>query len=154
MAMERGEERAGSAREVAEAVRANSKHRPPGKTLESWQRPSIINGHAIEASPTASIFDHAETLGVRVPTSCHKQGKCRECMVEVTEGAELLSERTEEERHLSGKFRLSCRTHVAASRREVRLPHHAARETCASKRSQRVSPRDCAGVHIDPGGGS
>jgi len=43
-----------------------------------------INGHSVEANPASSIFDHAETLGVRVPTSCHKQGKCRECMVEVT----------------------------------------------------------------------
>jgi uncharacterized 2Fe-2S/4Fe-4S cluster protein (DUF4445 family) len=46
--------------------------------------PSTDN--SIEANPAASIFDHAETLGVRVPTSCHKQGKCKECMVEVTEG--------------------------------------------------------------------
>ena len=73
-----------------------------------------INGHAIEATPGESIFEHAERLGVRVPTSCQKQGKCRECMVEVTAGAELLTERTEEERHLSGRFRLSCRTRVAA----------------------------------------
>ena len=80
----------------------------------------IINGNAVEANPAASIFDHAETLGIRVPTSCHKQGKCRECMVEVTEGAELLSERTQEERHLSGKFRLSCRTRVAAPTGEIR----------------------------------
>jgi uncharacterized 2Fe-2S/4Fe-4S cluster protein (DUF4445 family) len=71
-----------------------------------------INGQEIEAGPGASIFDCAERLGVRIPTSCDKQGKCRECLVEVTEGAELLSPRTERERHLSGAFRLSCRTEV------------------------------------------
>ncbi len=109
----------------------------------------IINGHAIEASPTASIFDHAETLGIRVPTSCHKQGKCRECMVEVTDGAELLSERTEEERHLSGKFRLSCRTHVAASSGEVRC-HTMRRGNMRVETESAGLPEGLRGVHIDP----
>lgn len=71
-----------------------------------------INGQTIEADPGATLFDLAERLGVRIPTSCEKQGKCRECLVEVTEGAELLSPRTERERHLSGAFRLSCRTEI------------------------------------------
>jgi uncharacterized 2Fe-2S/4Fe-4S cluster protein (DUF4445 family) len=109
----------------------------------------IINGHTIEASPAASIFDHAETLGIRVPTSCHKQGKCRECMVEVTDGAELLSERTEEERHLSGKFRLSCRTHVEASSGEVRC-HTMRRGNMRVETESAGLPEGPRGVHIDP----
>jgi uncharacterized 2Fe-2S/4Fe-4S cluster protein (DUF4445 family) len=108
-----------------------------------------INGHSIEASPAASIFDLAETLGVRVPTSCHKQGKCRECMVEVTEGAELLSERTEEERHLSGKFRLSCRTHVTASSGEVRC-HTMRRGTMRVETEATGLPAGLRGVKTDP----
>jgi uncharacterized 2Fe-2S/4Fe-4S cluster protein (DUF4445 family) len=71
-----------------------------------------INGLSIEAGPESSLFEYAERLGVRIPTSCLKQGKCRECLVEVIEGAEFLSPRTERERHLSGAFRLSCRTGV------------------------------------------
>jgi uncharacterized 2Fe-2S/4Fe-4S cluster protein (DUF4445 family) len=59
-----------------------------------------------------SIFEHAERIGVRVPTSCNKQGKCRECIVEVTEGMEQLSERTIAERHLTGSFRLACQTRI------------------------------------------
>ena len=61
-----------------------------------------------------SLFDVAEELGVRVPTSCGGKGKCRECMVEVTGGMELLCPRSEAETHLDGSFRLSCQARVAA----------------------------------------
>src|SRR5438552_801672 len=79
-----------------------------------------INGHLTDAAPALSLFDHAERLGVRVPTSCHKNGKCKECMVEVTEGMHLLSPPTDAERHLKGNFRLSCQTRVVADSGEVR----------------------------------
>jgi uncharacterized 2Fe-2S/4Fe-4S cluster protein (DUF4445 family) len=69
----------------------------------------IING--IESSPAqgATIFQSAKSVGVRVPTSCVEQGKCRECLVEIEEGAEKLSPRAEEESHLAEGFRLACR---------------------------------------------
>ena len=51
---------------------------------------------------------------MRVATSCRKQGKCRECLVEVVEGGDRLSERSPEEQHLKGDFRLSCRARVSA----------------------------------------
>ena len=79
-----------------------------------------INGQSIDAISGLSLFDHAEKLGVDVPTSCRKQGKCKECMVEIVEGMELLSKRAEPEKHLQGKFRLSCQTYVAAATGEVR----------------------------------
>ena len=79
-----------------------------------------INGSTTEAAPGVSLFDCAGRLGIRVPTSCHKQGKCKECMVEVTEGLERLSLPSEAERHLSGAFRLSCSTLVAASEGAIR----------------------------------
>jgi len=71
-----------------------------------------INGLTADAAPGTSLFDCAERLGVRVPTSCNKQGKCKECVVEVAEGLESLSAPGEYERHLSGPFRLSCQTMV------------------------------------------
>jgi uncharacterized 2Fe-2S/4Fe-4S cluster protein (DUF4445 family) len=79
-----------------------------------------INGHATPVTPGESLFDHAGRLGVRVPTSCLKQGKCKECIVEVTEGLEALSEPTAHERHLKGNFRLSCQCHVVADAGPVR----------------------------------
>lgn len=74
------------------------------------------------ASPAreASLFECAESIDVRVPTSCRKQGRCRECLVEVEEGADLLSPKSDEELHLTGRFRLACRTRVVAESGTVR----------------------------------
>ena len=79
-----------------------------------------INGQSIEAARGQSLFEQAESLGIDVPTSCRKQGKCKECMVEVVEGMDLLSERTEPEQHLRGNFRLSCQTYVSGETGHVR----------------------------------
>ncbi len=79
-----------------------------------------INGQSIEAEAGKSLFEHAERLGIDVPTSCRKQGKCKECMVEVVEGMECLSPIAEPERHLKGNFRLSCQTFATASEGHIR----------------------------------
>ena len=79
-----------------------------------------INGQSIPATGERSLFDFAEILGIDVPTSCRKQGKCKECMVEVVEGMNALSAIAEPERHLTGRFRLSCQTHVTAKEGHVR----------------------------------
>jgi len=55
-----------------------------------------------------------------VPTSCNKNGKCKECVVEVVEGMERLSKPGPEERHLKGSFRLSCCARIAGEEGEVR----------------------------------
>jgi uncharacterized 2Fe-2S/4Fe-4S cluster protein (DUF4445 family) len=75
-----------------------------------------INGHSILAPAGVSLFDAAGQAGVRVPTSCVTQGKCKECVVEVTRGMELLTPPTGFERHLDARmqFRLSCQCRVAA----------------------------------------
>src|SRR3984885_11477098 len=59
-----------------------------------------INGQTVEAKPGLSLFDQAEALGIDVPTSCRKQGKCKEGMVEGVEGSELLSPMPEAEQNL------------------------------------------------------
>jgi uncharacterized 2Fe-2S/4Fe-4S cluster protein (DUF4445 family) len=73
-----------------------------------------IDGVAGPAPLGQSLFDWAESRGIAVPTSCHKQGKCRECLVEIESGAEFLSELADQESHLEGAFRLACRTRVTA----------------------------------------
>jgi uncharacterized 2Fe-2S/4Fe-4S cluster protein (DUF4445 family) len=67
-----------------------------------------------------SLFEGAEPLGIRVPTSCRKQGKCQECLVEINEGAQLLSPITGSEAHLKGNFRLSCQCRIEADAGVVR----------------------------------
>ncbi len=42
-----------------------------------------------------SLFDFADTLSIRVPTSCGRTGECHECIIQVTEGLEKLSEKFE-----------------------------------------------------------
>jgi len=79
-----------------------------------------INGSSAQAANGSSLFDQAEALGIDVPTSCRKQGKCKECMVEIVEGMNLLSPLAEPEQHLKGNFRLSCQTHVTGATGHVR----------------------------------
>src|SRR4029434_2152220 len=81
-----------------------------------------INGRQIAAATGLSIFDAATRTGVRVPTSCVTQGKCKECVVEVSEGMGLLTPPTSYERHLNDRFRLSCQARLAAASGEGPCP--------------------------------
>jgi uncharacterized 2Fe-2S/4Fe-4S cluster protein (DUF4445 family) len=73
-----------------------------------------LDGHTGRAAIGQTLFDCAEMLGVAVPTSCQKQGKCRECLVEIESGAACLSAPAPQESHLEGRFRLACRARIAA----------------------------------------
>ncbi len=55
-----------------------------------------------------TLFDFADTLSIRVPTSCGRTGECHECIIQVTEGLENLSEKKELESFLGPEFRLAC----------------------------------------------
>jgi uncharacterized 2Fe-2S/4Fe-4S cluster protein (DUF4445 family) len=108
-----------------------------------------FNNYEIDATPGLSLFEHAESLGIYVPTSCRKQGKCRECLVEVTEGMEFLSGRTSQEEHLHDNFRLSCRSNVAADIGTVRC-HTMRRGEMRIERHAFHLPVDHQGMKIDP----
>lgn len=94
-----------------------------------------FNHQPTSAAKGATLFAGAEALGINVPTSCRKQGKCKECVVEVTEGMELLSERAAAEKHLKDNFRLSCCCRIVKDagvvrchtmrRGNLRIEHHA-----------------------------
>jgi uncharacterized 2Fe-2S/4Fe-4S cluster protein (DUF4445 family) len=68
----------------------------------------VIDHQTINAAVGTSLFACAEAVGVRVPTSCRKQGRCKECLVEVAAGIDALTPPTPAEAHLRGAFRLSC----------------------------------------------
>ena len=78
------------------------------------------NNHDARVTPGSSLFEYAEALGVFVPTSCIKQGKCKECLVEIAAGMEHLTARTPAESHLKDPFRLSCQTRLAHDEGVVR----------------------------------
>ena len=79
-----------------------------------------FNSLVTDAAPGDSLFTTGEKLGIPVPTSCNKQGKCKECVVEVVEGMACLSKPGPEEKHLKGSFRLSCCARIAAAEGTVR----------------------------------
>jgi uncharacterized 2Fe-2S/4Fe-4S cluster protein (DUF4445 family) len=86
-----------------------------------------FNNQRFDVEKGHSLFEYAESAGIRVPTSCVKQGKCKECLVEVTEGMEYLSQPTYKEAHLRGtralpdnNFRLSCQTKIISDSGFVR----------------------------------
>jgi len=60
------------------------------------------NNHAV-VEPGSFLHEYAEKFGIHVPTSCNRQGKCKECLVEINEGMELLSEPAPQEMHLFNK---------------------------------------------------
>ena len=79
-----------------------------------------FNSLTTEAAAGNSLFTCAEALGIPVPTSCSKQGKCKECVVEVVEGMACLSKPAPAEQHLKGAFRLSCCTRIVKDEGTVR----------------------------------
>lgn len=62
--------------------------------------------------PGRTLFDDADELELRVPTSCRRSGRCRECIVEIARGAEFLAPRTEPESFLRDPYRLACQAEV------------------------------------------
>ncbi len=80
-----------------------------------------IEHHVIDAAVGDTLFERAESLGIRVPTSCRKLGKCKECVVEIIEGMECLSAPVAAEKHLSGTYRLSCCAKIATESGDVRF---------------------------------
>ncbi len=73
-----------------------------------------INLQKVDRDRDATLFELAGRAGIQVPSSCQGRGKCRECLLEVSEGMECLSPPGEEEKHLPDRFRLACRARVVA----------------------------------------
>ena len=69
-------------------------------------------GRELELVAGRTIFDYADSLSVRVPTSCGRSGECHECIVEVRSGMEELTPPTESELFLRGSYRLACQAAV------------------------------------------
>ena len=81
--------------------------------------PLIHGARRLELTPGKALFDYADDLSVRVPTSCGRTGECHECIVEVRRGAEALSPPSEAEAFLRGNYRLACQAAVVDSSAEV-----------------------------------
>ncbi len=74
--------------------------------------PLIHNKEKIPLEAGRTLFDYADDLSLRVPTSCGRTGECHECIVEVKRGTEALNELTDPEEFLRGNYRLACQATV------------------------------------------
>ena len=68
-----------------------------------------------------TIFEFADELEVEIATSCLRSGECHECVVEVLEGMEALTERTETEMYLRGAYRLACQAQAVGDAPSIRF---------------------------------
>lgn len=59
-----------------------------------------------------TIFNYADELKVRVPTSCGRSGECHECIVEIRKGMEATSLPSAPEKFLRDNYRLACQVTV------------------------------------------
>ncbi len=66
-----------------------------------------------------TIFDYADELAVRVPTSCGRTGVCHECIVEVHAGHESVGPRTDAEDFLGEDYRLACQAVIERADTDV-----------------------------------
>lgn len=74
--------------------------------------PLIHNQTSLPLEPGKSLFDYADDLAVRVPTSCGRTGECHECIVEVRSGMDALDPLTDSEKFLRENYRLACQATV------------------------------------------
>lgn len=108
-----------------------------------------FNNRRSDAERGSLLFDCGEQLGINIPTSCLKNGKCKECVVEVIEGMDLLSERVPAEKHLKGKFRLSCSCKIIADSGVVRC-HTMRRGEMSIERHAFQLPANAQKLKLDP----
>ena len=66
-----------------------------------------------------TLFELADERGIEVPASCDRSGKCHECIVEVHDGMQTLSPRSEAESFLQGSFRLACQAVAVQPDRDI-----------------------------------
>ena len=74
--------------------------------------PLLHDGRELDLVAGQTIFDYADALKIRVPTSCGRSGECHECIVEIRHGMEALSQPTAPEEFLRGDYRLACQATV------------------------------------------
>ena len=74
--------------------------------------PMYHDSHRLDAVAGKSVFDYADTLKVRVPTSCGRTGECHECIVEIRRGMSALSSPTPSETFLRDPYRLACQASI------------------------------------------
>ena len=74
--------------------------------------PIFHDSQKLDSVVGRTVFDYADNLKVRVPTSCGRTGECHECIVEIKRGTDALSPLDDSESFLRDNYRLACRAAV------------------------------------------
>lgn len=90
-----------------------------------------------------TLFDYADEVSAAVPASCRRTGRCRECVVEVRQGGDGLSPRTDAEAYLSGQFRLACQACIEDTSGDVEF-------SVIRRRMRILGPSDEPHGRLDP----
>ena len=77
------------------------------------------DGREIELTVGKTVFDYADFLKVRVPTSCGRTGECHECIIEIKQGHSSLSKPSASEVFLGDNYRLACQAYVSDSDSDI-----------------------------------
>ena len=75
--------------------------------------PLIYGKKQIPLLQGKTVFDYADDLKIRVPTSCGRTGECHECIVEIKQGSDGLTHRTKSEKFLKDQYRLACQAAIS-----------------------------------------
>ena len=111
-------------------------------------------GKQLELATGKTLFDYADNLNVRVPTSCRRNGECHECIVEVRRGMDGLSGISRAESFLRDNYRLACQAGItdptvdiefSVLRRQPRILTHSVRRSVAL---QPLTYRKCDDVYF------
>ena len=100
------------ARKQLDRVKRSAQARREGKPLPSGPGTVSHDGRTEPLAIGMTLFDCADELAVEVPTSCLRNGRCHECVVEVSAGEGALCARTEAESFLRPPYRLACQALV------------------------------------------
>ena len=81
--------------------------------------PVFLDNKRVEAEIGNTLFQIADKLSVRVPTSCSRNGECHECIIEVNDGMDSLSDKSKSEEFLRGNFRLACQAKILNQSKKI-----------------------------------
>ncbi|MBN4064184.1 DUF4445 domain-containing protein [Dehalococcoides mccartyi] len=111
--------------------------------------PVFLNSQKLEAKQNDSLFDFADSLSIRVPTSCGRTGECHECIVEIRKGADALTPPTEEEKFLRGNYRLACQACVVDTEVDIDFAVLRRQPRILTSGTRRKTKLDPAYVRVD-----
>ena len=96
------------------------------------------DGRKVELTVGKTVFDYADSLKLRVPTSCGRTGECHECIVEIKQGHSSLSKPSSSESFLRNDYRLACQAYVTEPGEDVEFATLRRQPRILTKRAPRT----------------